>query len=156
MGLKFYVNVKIEQYWIENSCHFSAFFLWFTILTRYLIIIHTKDYQNVYQWIMQWNVIYIDLFGSRQMPICISVFSFVCALLCQILKDDNAETKCRRVFLHISYNFLFIIFSDLNFNALDVLQAWALSKFHFNVIWPYFHQYLYFTNELSYFPFAIH
>ena len=140
MGLKFYVNVKIEQYWIENSCHFSAFyaFLWLTILTSYLIIIHTKDYQNVYQWIMQWNVIYIDLFGSRQMPICISVFSFVCALLCQILKDDNAETKCRRVFLHISYKFLFIIFSDLNFNALDVLQAWALSKFHFNVIWPFF------------------
>ena len=102
---------------------------------------------------MQWNVIhiYLDLFGSRQMPVCISVLTFVCALLCQILKDDNAETKCRRVFLHISYKFLFIIFSDLNFNALDVLQAWVLSKFHFNVIWPYFFQDLYLTNNLSFF-----
>ena len=140
MGLKFYVNVKTEQYWIENSYHFSAFCIpmiyYFDKLSNY------NTYERLSKCLSMKNAvkcdIYIDLFGSRQMPICISVFSFVCALLCQILKDDNAETKCRRVFLHISYNFLFIIFSDLNFNALDVLQAWALSKFHFNVIWPFF------------------
>ena len=151
------MHVQKQQFWIENSYHFSAFtFLWFTILKR---LSNYNTYERLSKCLsmkMQWNVIYIDLFGSRQMPVCISVFSFVCALLCRILKDDNAETKCRRVFLHISYNFLFIIFSDLNFNALDVLQAWALSKFHFNAIWPYFHHYLYFTNESSYFPFAPH
>ena len=47
MALKFYVNVKTEEYWIENSYHFSAFkrtYYYFDKLDHQILALELRIY----------------------------------------------------------------------------------------------------------------
>ena len=57
MGLKFYVNVKTEQYWIENSYHFSAFY-YFDKISNY------NTYERLSKCLSMNNAVKCDIYRS--------------------------------------------------------------------------------------------